>query len=169
MACLAHFWPFQRRMKPCVVVPLKNAPTAQISVADLARTAFRTLSCPATFGLGTTVQAAPSQCSMSVWSGPPVSWSKPTAQASQGESTVTPLNSLYAVPGLGGVGPPQTWAPLEAWQAAADAAAGPRSAAVPASSNGMVSAGARRLARPRGRVLGSVIFSRLPVTGRLAL
>ena len=43
-----------------------------------------------------------------------VSWSKPTAQASQGESTVTPLNSLSAVPGLGGGGPPQAEGPLKA-------------------------------------------------------
>ena len=42
-----------------------------------------------------------------VCGGPPVSWSKPTAQASQGESTVTPVNLLSSVPGLGGVGPMQ--------------------------------------------------------------
>ncbi len=100
-------------------------------------------------------------------------WSKPTAQASQGESTVTPLNPLSSVPGLGGGGPPQAEGPLKAEQAAvgtaADAGAGPALAAVPASSNGMVSAGARCLARPRSRVRDSVIFSRLPATGRPAL
>jgi hypothetical protein len=83
------------------------------------------------------------------------------------------LNPLSSVPGLGGGGPPQAEGPLKAEQAAvgtaADAAAGPTLAAVPANSNEMVSAGARCLARPRRRVLGSVISSRLPKTGRPAL
>src|SRR5215467_2235371 len=174
LATLAQLWPFQCRIRvwaPPVarLIPGALSPTAQMSVGDSARTPFRMLSSPATFVLGTTVQVEPFQCSVSVLSMPPLSRSKPTAQASQGESTVTPLRLLSSVPGLGG------WLPLQAPQVAADAdtAAGatPGRAPVtaPASISGMMSARARRPAGPRRRRLGLVIISRLPKTGHPAL
>src|SRR6516164_8975628 len=90
LATRAQVWPSQCRIRgrvPPVARLIFGAlsPTAQMSVGDSARTPFRMLSIPATFGLGTTVQVEPFQCSMSVWSMPPLSSSKPTAQASQGE------------------------------------------------------------------------------------
>src|SRR5205814_8189931 len=104
---------------------------------------------------------------------PPVFWRKPTAQASQGEGTATPLSPLSSVPGLGG------WGGSTGWQAADDAVAGVAPAVtVPASISEKMSARASLPAGPRRYVmvarrrrvrLGWVMVSRLPKTGRPAL
>src|SRR5690348_4974959 len=60
-------WPSQCRIRVCSTPGAALVPTAQTSAADTARTPLRTLPSPATSGLGTTVQAEPSQCSVSVW------------------------------------------------------------------------------------------------------
>ena len=73
---------------------------------ETARTLVRKLLALPGSGLGTTFQAAPSQCSMRVWFAPPLK-EKPTAQASQGESTVVLNSVLSDVPGLGGCVPDQ--------------------------------------------------------------
>src|SRR5215469_15027982 len=177
LATRAQAWPSQcrirgRRPPAARLIPGALSPTAQMSVGDCARTPFRMLSIPATFGLGTTVQVEPFQCSVSVWSLPPLSRSKPTAQASQGESTATPLRLLSSVPGLGG------WGPLQARQGAAGADADTEAGAAfgrmpvtaPARISATMSARARRPAGPRRRGgLGSVIINRLPKTGHPAL
>src|SRR6266487_6447209 len=97
-------------------------------------------------GLGVTVQAAPSQCSIRVWSGPPLE-SMPTVQASHGESTVTPWSALKMVPGLGG------WTPVQLWQADVEAAAGPDPMSKHAVTSGAASAPKIRLAGHRGCVI----------------
>src|SRR5580698_1670796 len=73
---------------------------------DAARIPFRKLSLPG-FGLATTFQDEPFQCSMRVRSGPPDHWN-PTAHALHADSTVTPCRS-FCVPGLGGCAPVQLW------------------------------------------------------------
>src|SRR6266699_3770125 len=97
-------------------------------------------------GLGVTVQAAPSQCSIRVWSRP-LEESKPTVQASHDESTVTPWSALKIVPGLGG------WTPVQLWQADAEAAAGPDPMSKPAITSGAASAPKIRFAGHRGCVI----------------
>src|SRR5690242_18978577 len=81
-------------------------------------------------GLRTTVQSAPSQCSMSVRTGSRV---KPTAHASHADSTVTPSTVLVPEPGLGG------WLPTQLWQ---DAAAAAGTVTVPARATGPASSSA---------------------------
>src|SRR5690349_23110585 len=93
--------------------------------AEAARTLWRKLLPLPGSGLSTCAHENPFQCSIKVWNAP-VPMSEPTAQASHGESTATPLRLFSRVPGLGGC------APVQAWQLAAEAAAGPVPANTPA-------------------------------------
>src|SRR5215831_18228589 len=98
-----------------------------MSDAETARTLARASSTDPGSGLGTTVQAAPFQCSTRVCCGPLPLLKEPTVQALQGESTATPLSSLPSAPGFGGCRPDQLW------QVAAEAAAGMVPVTTPAS------------------------------------
>src|SRR5262249_9734913 len=117
-------------------------PTAQASLAETARTSSSTLPSAPGLGLGTTVQDEPSQCSVRVWS-PPLAASKPAAQTSHGEISVTPVKVLSTV--LAATGD----APVRLTHVAAEAAAGPSPASPPASTSGAASPAASRPARDR--------------------
>ena len=95
--------PAYRSMSACGS-PLSVTPTAQMSCAETPRTLRSSLKPVPGLGLGTTVQAAPSQCSTragsAVW--PLVPVTDPTAQTSHDDRTVTALSSLLPGPGLAG-------------------------------------------------------------------
>src|SRR6516162_11468337 len=90
-ATMAHFEPFQCSRN----VPRSWCPVAQTSLADTAATAPRPLlPCGFGLGLGTTVQAVPSQCSITAVGcaeNPPVGTPGPvpTAHTSAGDSAAT--------------------------------------------------------------------------------
>src|SRR5689334_11915702 len=94
-------------------------------------------------GLGSTAQAEPFQCSARVCLPPLLVPSSPTAQASHADSTATPKSSLLAAPGLGGC------VPVQFWQVAAAAAAGPGPASTEIIISGAASAAATRPSRAR--------------------
>src|SRR5215470_14146868 len=91
-------------------------------------------------GLSTTVQDAPSQCSMRVWFTPPLA-PQPTAQASHGNSTVVAARRLPDVRGL------TAGVPDQLTQVAAEAVAVSRPASDPASVTGTRRTRRQRLAR----------------------
>jgi hypothetical protein len=76
-------------------------PTAQTSSVVTAATPHRSLSCdePPGLGLGTTVQAVPFQCSISVWSSRPPSWFlyRPTAQTSLAATALTEVSQFWSL------------------------------------------------------------------------
>src|SRR5262245_23175569 len=87
-----------------VLAPIDlTPPTDQALLGDTSATAFSTSSMCSVSGLGTTVQAAPFQRSVSV----PVPKSSrpeptvPTAQASDAEPALTPFSMLFPAPALG--------------------------------------------------------------------
>jgi hypothetical protein len=110
--------PFQCSIRVLLLVPSLAEPTAQMLDAEAARTLFRKLLPLPGSGLSTCAHENPFQCSIRVWYAPPLR-SKPAAHTSHGESTATLLREFSRVPGLGGC------APVQAWQLAAEAAAGP--------------------------------------------
>ena len=89
----------------CIVkVPFEVlSPTAQTSVAENARTSERWFSsaAPPSFGLGTTDQAWPFQCSIKVFGTSAGSSAEPTAHALEPERTLTALSSLSWSPTFG--------------------------------------------------------------------
>src|SRR5262249_19320466 len=76
-------------------------PTAQTSPVATAATPQRSLSCdePPGLGLGTIVQRAPSQCSISVWSSGLPSWfpSRPTAHTSLAATALTEVSQFWSL------------------------------------------------------------------------
>src|SRR5438132_14254314 len=80
---------------------IKDSPTAQISLAETTATLERLLSLDPIFGLETTFQLEPFQCSISV-----LMWlvvlgvEFPTAQTSLAETAATPVRTL-SNPGFG--------------------------------------------------------------------
>jgi hypothetical protein len=86
-------------------MPVVMAPAAQALLAEITARPLRSLSVLGAPGLGlrTTDHCEPFQCSVRVWSAPPL-MSKPAAQASHGEITVTPVKVLSAVLGATGGG-----------------------------------------------------------------
>ncbi len=72
---------------------MNQLPTAQTSDAETAATSPSPFGQGPRFGLGTTVQADPSQWSVSVRSGPPWPDVLPTAHASSGASATTPFRT----------------------------------------------------------------------------
>src|SRR5215469_470917 len=96
--------PFQRRISVLVLpLVLSNSPTAQASVGERAVTALSSLSPALGLGLLTRDQVVPLQCRVSVGLGvKSMGWPKfPTAQASVGESALTPRSWLNLRPGCG--------------------------------------------------------------------
>src|SRR6266849_3769835 len=90
---------------PVLILMLLEVPTAQTSSLEKLVTPLRTLLAVPTFGLGTTLQLVPSQCSVRVCCicGVLPIPCVPTAQMSFVEMAVTPLSMLSSVPifGLG--------------------------------------------------------------------
>src|SRR5258707_13802424 len=111
----------------------EEEPTAHILGWETARTLTRRLLTVPGFGVGTVVQPEPFQCSMRVASAVPLS-SAPTAQASHGESTVTPSRSLKVVPGLSG------WTPVHLSHPVTELRAGQEPVTCPAIRRGEVRA-----------------------------
>src|SRR5207248_733183 len=145
-------------------VPLLYCPTAHTSPADTAATPLSWLPSVPTLGLGITDHAPPSQCSTSVRSGPPRSWSLPTAHASLAEIAATPPNWLsYAAtlglgitdqPGLQGSEVPAWIFEAEAAPPAPAASPARRAASVVATDRAYktaTSSGARTCGHPRRR------------------
>src|SRR5262249_28962893 len=107
---------------------------------EMARTPLSMLAAVPGSGLGTTVQDAPSQCSVRVWFTPPLD-PQPTAQASHGDSTLVAARRLFDVRGLAAKVPDQVT------QVAAEAVAVPRQVSNPASVTGTKSSRGQRMAR----------------------
>src|SRR5438445_8376550 len=99
LGTMDHDEPFQCSISVLVSVN----PTDQTSVADAAAMPCRKVLEPETFGLCTTAQDAPSQCSMSgrFRMFAPLVCRAPTAHASLGEIATTPSSVLNRVLGLG--------------------------------------------------------------------
>src|SRR5215471_15333993 len=135
--------PSQCRIRVWSPAPPPVYPTAHTLVAETARTPVSTLSTVPGSGLGSTVQEEPFQCSVRVCLPPLLVTSSPTAQASHADSTATPKSSLLVAPGLGGC------VPVQFWQVAAAAVAGPSPASTEVISSGAASAAARCRSRAR--------------------
>src|SRR6478609_8696856 len=73
---------------------------AQASFAAATATSFSVLLVGSGLGLATTLQAAPFQCSINVWTVPPA-WSVPTAQISFDAAAAIPYRTLSPTPPLG--------------------------------------------------------------------
>ena len=115
--------------------PLLSAklPTAQTSLDEMARTSSSTLPAGPGLGLITSSQPMPFQCSVMVSSAPRLR-SKPTAQTSHGEISVTPVKVLSVVLGTNGV------PPVRLTQGAAVAADAGASSVIPPTSSGAANA-----------------------------
>ena len=140
--------PFHCSIRVLLLVPSLASPTAQTLDAEAAPTLLRKLLPLPGSGLSTCTHENPFQCSIKVWNAP-VPTSKPAAQISHGESTATLLRALSRVPGLGGC------VPVQAWQLAAEAAAGPVPANTPAITNSPTSAVKVRPASHRVCICGA--------------
>src|SRR5262249_11879639 len=100
-----HLVPFQCTMSGREIDPSLKSPTAQMFLAETARTPSSSPDAPI-FGLGTAVRAEQFDWSTNMANGPPLCW-EPTAQALQGDSTVALCSTLLVVPESGGCAPGQ--------------------------------------------------------------
>src|ERR1051326_9392174 len=89
LGIMLHRVPSQCSMRVrCMLLLLVEVPTAQPSPVEMGVTLLRKLLFDPTFGLGTTLQCLPFQCSISVWITPLLPTNFPTDQMSFAETAL---------------------------------------------------------------------------------